>query len=45
MAYFLLLRVTGAFGETGALSPEISAWLPNAIFFVGGLILLGRVRT
>ena len=43
--YMLLFRLTGAAGTTGALSPLLSAWLPNAVFFTCGLVLLKRVRT
>jgi lipopolysaccharide export system permease protein len=43
--YMLLFRVSGAFGETGALDPITSAWLPNAIFLAAGIVLLARVRT
>jgi lipopolysaccharide export system permease protein len=45
MVYMLILRVSGALGETGALDPGLAAWLPNAIFGLGGLLLLRRVRT
>jgi lipopolysaccharide export system permease protein len=43
--YMLMVRLSGAFGETGALSPVLSAWLPNMFFAIAGLILLKRVRT
>ena len=43
--YLLLFRLAGAAGKSGALSPELSAWLPNMLFLVCGLILLKRVRT
>lgn len=43
--YILLLRISGAIGETGALSPMTAAWLPNLVFLGAGLIFLVRVRT
>ena len=43
--YLLLFRLAGAAGKSGALSPVLSAWIPNVIFLVCGLILLKRVRT
>ncbi|MEQ8330183.1 MAG: LptF/LptG family permease [Longimicrobiales bacterium] len=45
MLYFLLLRVAGALGEAGALSPPTAAWIPNILFFAAALVLIGRVRT
>jgi lipopolysaccharide export system permease protein len=43
--YMLFVRLSGAFGATGALNPVVSAWLPNSFFAIAGLILLRRVRT
>ena len=43
--YLLLFRLAGAAGNAGALSPVLSAWLPNLLFLACGLILLKRVRT
>lgn len=43
--YMLLLRISGAFGETGALEPMVAAWLPNLVFLLAGLFFLFRVRT
>ena len=43
--YLLLFRLAGAAGQSGALSPVLSAWLPNMLFLACGLILLKRVRT
>jgi len=43
--YLLLFRLSGAAGQSGALSPLLSAWLPNMLFLACGLILLKRVRT
>jgi lipopolysaccharide export system permease protein len=45
MIYLLLFRVGKAVGESGGLDPIAAAWLPNAIFFSAGLLLLWRVRT
>lgn len=43
--YMLLFRISGAVGETGAMDPFTSAWLPNYLFLAAGLISLSRVRT
>ncbi len=43
--YMLVFRLAGAAGRTGAMSPLLSAWLPNCIFLACALILLKRVRT
>jgi len=43
--YLLFFRLSEAAGQSGALSPLLSAWLPNMIFLASGLILLKRVRT
>ena len=43
--YILMLKVSAAFGEIGALSPVVAAWLPNVVFLGVGVILLVRVRT
>jgi len=43
--YLLLFRLAGAAGQSGALPPVLSAWLPNILFLACGLILLKRVRT
>ena len=43
--YILLFRVSGAVGETGAISPFIAAWFPNLLFLGAGLIFMVRVRT
>lgn len=45
MIYLLLFRVGTAVGASGAVHPMIAAWAPNALFLVGGLYLLARVRT
>jgi lipopolysaccharide export system permease protein len=43
--YLLLFRVSSAIGDTGAISPYMAAWLPNALFLGTGLFFLSRVRT
>jgi len=43
--YMLAFRLSGAAGEAGALTPWVAAWLPNALFLTGGIVLLARVRT
>jgi lipopolysaccharide export system permease protein len=43
--YLMLIRVFEAIGSTGALSPVVAAWTPNAIFALAAIILLARVRT
>ncbi|HIA72883.1 MAG TPA: YjgP/YjgQ family permease [Gemmatimonadetes bacterium] len=43
--YILMLKVSAAFGEIGALSPVVAAWLPNVVFLGVAVILLVRVRT
>ena len=43
--YLLLFKVFGAIGESGALSPLVAAWTPNAVFLAAGLALMARVRT
>ena len=43
--YILMLRVSGAFGEAGTLSPLVAAWLPNIVFLAAAAVLMVRVRT
>ncbi|MEX2530465.1 MAG: LptF/LptG family permease [Gemmatimonadota bacterium] len=43
--YLMMFRVSGAMGYAGTISPLLAAWVPNLIFFCGGLLLLSRVRT
>jgi lipopolysaccharide export system permease protein len=43
--YLMLFRVAGAMGYAGTLPAVAAAWLPNAVFLVGAIILLLRVRT
>ncbi|MDH5589948.1 MAG: LptF/LptG family permease [Gemmatimonadota bacterium] len=43
--YLLLLKVSGALGTAGALSPVWAAWSPNLLFASTAAVLLARVRT
>ncbi|MBR44152.1 MAG: hypothetical protein CME18_07040 [Gemmatimonadetes bacterium] len=45
LLFMMLLRVSGALGEAGAVSPLAAAWIPNMVFALTGLILMIRVRT
>lgn len=45
LVYMMLLRVTGALGSAGALTPIVAAWLPNGVFATAALFFLARVRT
>lgn len=45
LLYILLMRLFGAIGATGGLSPLWAAWSPNILFLSVGIILLIRVRT
>jgi lipopolysaccharide export system permease protein len=43
--YLMLFKVAGAAGGSGAIPPVISAWIPNVLFAVASVVLIGRVRT
>jgi lipopolysaccharide export system permease protein len=43
--YLMLFKVAGAAGNTGALPPQVAAWLPNVVFGLAAVVLLARVRT
>ena len=45
LVFMMLLRVSAALGEAGALAPLTAAWLPNAVFAVAGIVFTVRVRT
>ena len=45
LLFMMLLRVAGALGEAGAVSPLAAAWIPNMVFALTGVILMIRVRT
>ncbi|MEO0109076.1 MAG: LptF/LptG family permease, partial [candidate division WOR-3 bacterium] len=38
------IQTCRAFGQSGALSPFLAAWLPNAMFLAAGVALLFTVR-
>ncbi len=42
--YLVFMKVSQAFGKNGALSPVLTAWFANIIFFLGAVINLIRVR-
>jgi lipopolysaccharide export system permease protein len=43
-AYYAFIKFGQSMGFKGQLSPLISAWLGNVVFFIGGIILLIRAR-
>ena len=43
--FLMLIQLTKAVGGKGIISPEIAAWMPNAVFAVIGMVMLARVRT
>lgn len=43
--YLMAFRLAAAAGATGALQPQIAAWLPNAALLVATAALLRKVRT
>lgn len=43
--FLILLRLFGAIGASGGMSPLWAAWTPNLIFLAAGLVLQLRVRT
>lgn len=45
IVYLTLMRLFGAIGATGGLSPWWAAWTPNLVFLAAGLVLQARVRT
>lgn len=45
LVFMMLLRVAGALGEAGAVSPLAAAWIPNVAFAAAGIALMVRVRT
>lgn len=45
MTYIMMLRISGAFGDAGAMHPIVAAWLPNWLFAAAALFFLSRVRT
>ena len=45
VVFLLLVQLTKAIGSGGAIPPTLSAWIPNAVFGVLGIVLLARART
>lgn len=45
LVFMMMLRVAGALGEAGALSPWVAAWLPNIVFVAAAAFFMARVRT
>lgn len=45
LVFMMMLRISGALGEAGALSPLVAAWLPNVVFTAAAAVFLFRVRT
>jgi len=42
--YYAFIKFGQSMGLKGQLSPLLSAWLGNIVFFIGGIILLIRAR-
>jgi lipopolysaccharide export system permease protein len=45
VVFLLLTQIMKAVGSGGLVDPTLAAWLPNLVFLLAGLVLLGRVRT
>ncbi len=45
VTFLMAVQVTKAVGGTGMMPPDLAAWVPNALFALIGIFLLGRVRT
>lgn len=45
LVFMMMLRVFGALGGAGALTPLVAAWAPNAIFAAAAAFFMVRVRT
>jgi lipopolysaccharide export system permease protein len=43
LSYYILLSVGWSFGESGALSPVVGMWTPNAVMGAVGIFLLARM--
>ncbi|MEO6444196.1 MAG: LptF/LptG family permease [Gemmatimonadaceae bacterium] len=43
--FLIMIQLTKAVGGQGVFTPEMAAWIPNAVFGVAGLFMLARVRT
>ncbi len=45
VVFLITIQLTKAVGGKGVITPEMAAWIPNAVFGVVGLLMLARVRT
>ena len=45
IVYLMMFRLAQAVGGTGAIRPDLAAWIPNMIFAVGAIGLNLRVKT
>ena len=45
VVFLLLTQIMKAVGSGGLIDPTLAAWLPNLVFLLAGLVLMGRVRT
>lgn len=45
IVYLMLFKVAGAAGASGAIPPELAAWIPNLLFALAGVVMLRQVRT
>jgi lipopolysaccharide export system permease protein len=45
IVFTMMLKLGGALGEAGAITPWSAAWIPNVLFFGAALLLLAKVRT
>jgi lipopolysaccharide export system permease protein len=45
IVFLAMIQLTKAIGAGGVVPPLLAAWLPNAVFGAGGLVLLARART
>jgi lipopolysaccharide export system permease protein len=45
VAFLICIQLTKAIGGEAVMNPVAAAWVPNALFGLGGLVLLARVRT
>ena len=43
--FLLITQIMKAVGAGGLIDPTLAAWLPNMVFLLAGMVLLGRVRT
>ena len=45
VTFLIFIQLTKAIGGEAVMDPDLAAWVPNALFGLGGLVLLARVRT